>query len=52
MSTKDISRSALEGGRHRYNKWERRYSNRQARARVREWLDQVRFDDEAAKKMP
>lgn len=46
MSTKDISRSALEGG--RYNSWERNESHRQERTRAKVWLDSVRFNDEAA----
>jgi hypothetical protein len=48
MSTKDISRSALEGGRNNGNKWERNESHRHERSRARVWLDTVRFDDEAA----
>jgi len=48
MSTKDISRSAVEGGRYNYNKYERNESHRHERARTKTWLDQVRFDDEAA----
>jgi len=48
MSTKDISRSALEGGRNNGNKWERNESHRHERSRTRVWLDSVRFDAEAA----
>lgn len=48
MSTKDISRSALEGGRANYNKYERNESHRHERSRAKVWLDQVRFDDEFA----
>lgn len=48
MSTKDISRSALEGGRANYNKFERNESHRHERSRTRVWLDDVRFDLEAA----
>jgi hypothetical protein len=48
MSTKDISRSAIEGGRYRYNKFERNESHRHERVRARAWLDKVRFDDDAA----
>jgi hypothetical protein len=48
MSTKDISRSAVEGGRYNYNKHERNESHRHERARTKVWLDQIRFDDEAA----
>jgi len=46
MSTKNISRSALEGG--RANKYERNESHRRERSRAKVWLDSVRFDDEAA----
>ena len=48
MSTKDISRSAVEGGRYSYNKYERNESHRHERARAKVWLDKVRVDDEAA----
>lgn len=48
MSTKDISRSALEGGRANYNKYERNESHRHERSRTKVWLDEVRFDEEAA----
>jgi hypothetical protein len=48
VSTKDISRSALEGGRNNGNKWERNESHRHERSRTKVWLDSVRFDDEAA----
>lgn len=48
MSTKDISRSAVEGGRANYNKYERSESHRHERSRAKVWLDQVRFDDELA----
>jgi len=47
MSTKDISRSALEGGRANYNKYERNESHRHERSRTKVWLDEVRFDIEA-----
>lgn len=33
MGTKDLSRSAIEGGRYRFNQWRRRHSNRVVRAR-------------------
>lgn len=48
MSTKDISRSALEGGRANYNKYERNESHRHERSRTKVWLDEVRFDEEVA----
>jgi hypothetical protein len=48
MSTKDISRSALEGGRANYNKYERNESHRHERSRAKVWLDEVRFDVDAA----
>ena len=48
MSTKDISRSAVEGGRYSYNKFERNESHRHERARAKVWLDKVRLDAEAA----
>lgn len=46
MSTKDISRSALEGG--RANTYERNRSHRHERSRAKVWLDAVRFDSEVA----
>lgn len=48
MSTKDISRSAVEGGRYGYNKWLRNESHRHERARTKVWLDKIRFDEEVA----
>ena len=48
MSTKDISRSAVEGGRYSYNKYERNESHRHERSRSKVWIDKVRVDDEAA----
>ena len=38
MATKDLSRTVIEGGRTSFNKWERRYSNCEVRAREREAL--------------
>ena len=35
MATKRLERTVIEGGRSRYNKWERRHSNAQLRAKVR-----------------
>ncbi len=46
MATRNISRSALEGGRRNYNKYERRQSNSQERARLKVWLSSVDFDSE------
>jgi hypothetical protein len=48
VSTKDISRSAVEGGRANYNKYERNKSHIDERRRAKVWLDQVRFDVEVA----
>lgn len=48
MATKDISRSAVEGGRANYNKYERNESHVHERSRAKVWLDQVRFDIEVA----
>jgi hypothetical protein len=48
MSTKDISRSALEGGRYNRNKDDRNESHRHERSRLREWLGNVSEDTEAA----
>lgn len=46
MSTKNISRSAVEGG--RANQYERNASHRHERSRTRTWLDQLRFNIETA----
>jgi hypothetical protein len=35
MATKDLSRTVIEGGRARFNSWERRHSHRLVRARER-----------------
>lgn len=48
MATKNIARSALEGGRHSYNKWERRHSHNEERAQVRDYLNRVLADPENA----
>jgi len=48
MATKDISRSAVEGGRYKGNRDDRNESHRQERSRTKVWLDNVRFDIEAA----
>jgi len=39
VGRRDLSRTVIEGGRYRRNKWERRESHRVARARERSWLD-------------
>lgn len=48
MSTKNLSRTIIEGGRVRSNKWERRHSSRAERAKVREYLANVAKDPEFA----
>jgi len=48
MATKNIGRSALEGGRYTYNKYERNASHRHERARARAWLSKVHKDIEYA----
>lgn len=35
MTTKNLARTVIEGGRSRYNRWERRYSNARERAHER-----------------
>ena len=52
MSTKNLARTIIEGGRARYNKFQRRHSNREERARVREFLGQARIDDEHGQAVP
>jgi hypothetical protein len=44
VARRDLSRTVIEGGRYRYNKFERRASHGTGRAREREWLDGVRVD--------
>lgn len=46
MSTKNLARTAIEGG--RANTDDRNASHRNERARTRAWLDRVRFDAEHA----
>lgn len=46
MSTKNLARTAIEGG--RANTDDRNASHRDERARTRTWLDRVRFDAEHA----
>lgn len=44
MATKNLARTVIEGGRSRWNKYERRYSNRRARRKVREYARNLRYD--------
>lgn len=44
MATKNLARSVIEGGRARYNKRDRRYSNRRIRRKVREYARSIRRD--------
>src|SRR5579859_4070122 len=44
MSTKNLARTAIEGGRCRHNKRERRCATRAERAAVRGWLFRVKTD--------
>jgi hypothetical protein len=46
MSTKNLARTAIEGGRHKGNKWDRRNSHAEARAELRDYLKKVRLDEE------
>lgn len=48
MATKNIARSALEGGRHGYNKWERRYSHNEERTEARDYCRRVEVDPDFA----
>lgn len=45
MSTKDLARTAIEGGRRRFNTFERRYSHHAARARERDLLRQLVLEE-------
>jgi len=47
MSTKDISRTVIEGGRCHFNSWERRHSARDLRAAEREFIARVLRDPSA-----
>ncbi len=56
MSTKKLERTVIEGGRHGYNKWERRESQAILRAEERNYLadvqkDPERFDEEFIEKL-
>jgi hypothetical protein len=46
MAKKNLARTVIEGGRARFNQLERDHSHRVERARLREWLDVARADDE------
>src|SRR5580692_493657 len=48
MSSKRLSKTVIEGGRHGYNKWERRHSHAEVRAGERDYLKQVITDPELA----
>lgn len=48
MATKNIARSALEGGRHNFNKWDRRNSHAEERAEVRDYCKRLVTDPEYA----
>ncbi len=53
MAHKDLSRTVIEGGRSRGNKWDRRRSHGVERAKTREWLDVISQDlDEADASAP
>lgn len=42
MATKNLARTIIEGGRARYNKWERNYSHKEERALTREYFARAR----------
>lgn len=44
MSKKNLARTVIEGGRHNYNKWERRASHADLRARDRNYINEVKSD--------
>lgn len=46
MSTKNLARTIIEGGRHKGNKWERRNSHAIERAHVRNYIKEVTLDPE------
>jgi hypothetical protein len=48
MARRDLSRTVIEGGRYRHNKYFRRASHGTGRAREREWLDAVEVDADIA----
>lgn len=46
MGTKNLARTAIEGGRTRYNKWDRRYSHAETRADEKAYISEVMEDIE------
>lgn len=46
MGTKNLARSAIEGGRTNSNKWDRRYSHAEARAHEKAYISEVTQDIE------
>jgi hypothetical protein len=46
MSTKNLARTVIEGGRHNYNKWDRRESHKETRAQQRAYVSEVLEDPE------
>ncbi len=52
MSTKNLARTVIEGGRYYRNCWERRQSHADERAALRVWMEQARADAEVAEARP
>src|SRR5580698_1849205 len=48
MSTKNIAHTVIEGGRHKSNKWDRRHSHADVRAKLKNYLADVMKDIEVA----
>jgi hypothetical protein len=48
MATKNLARTAIEGGRTGRNTWERRYSHNTERTSEREYCNQAKLDPESA----
>jgi hypothetical protein len=48
MSTKNLARTVIEGGRAGYNKWDRRQSHAEVRAEERDYLKEVMIDPEVS----
>ncbi|MEM9489424.1 MAG: hypothetical protein AAGC55_09780, partial [Myxococcota bacterium] len=46
MATKNLARTVIEGGRYRFNKFERHYSNRRARREARLYTHVLCHDDD------
>jgi len=46
MSTKNLAHTVIEGGRHRYNKWDRRYSHAETRANEKAYISEVMDNQE------